>query len=471
MGSVKAESSLIPIQQGSDRSSGRTGSGYSLPVSDIAAPKNKYMVLAYTGAMLFMVVYCLRPEDWIPFLDILPLAKICGFLAIAGFLYSWMTEGRGGAPFPRELVYLILLFVHLVFCIPFAIWIGGSFQVVILNFSEVVILTIVLALCVNTLERLRQLMFIQCASLAVITAITLTSDRVLHNREQGITRVVGAVGGIFENPNDLAVAIAMALPLCLLFLIRGRGFFRKAIWAVAMMVLTRAILATYSRSGLLALVGAALVVLYEFGIKGRRPQLFVYVLLGLAGLMVFGGPSNYGARLATILQPDTDPTGSAQERRELLKKSIQVTVEHPIFGIGPGDFPMLSGRWLVTHNTYTQLSAEAGLPGLLLFLLLFKRTLKNIRAARNLVPENQELQLIGAGLRASVFAYLVGSFFASTAYHFFPYFLVAYGTAFYSIARKQSAPALETAPTQTPSRLGRIGNATEQQILAHNGVR
>ena len=43
---------------------------------------------AYIALLLFMVVYCARPEDWIPGLSSVPLAKIAGVLALVAFLLS-----------------------------------------------------------------------------------------------------------------------------------------------------------------------------------------------------------------------------------------------------------------------------------------------------------------------------------------------------------------------------------------------
>jgi len=58
----------------------------------------------------------------------------------------------------------------------------------------------------------------------------------------------------------------------------------------------------------------------------------------------------------------------------LFLRSIQLTFEHPILGVGPGEFmdaeaeeAAVAGKkamWHFTHNSYTELSSETGLPGL-----------------------------------------------------------------------------------------------------------
>src|SRR5262249_19044038 len=113
-----------------------------------------------------------------------------------------------------------------------------------------------------------------------------------------------------------------------------------------------------------------------------------------------------------------------------------LTLTHPIFGVGPGNFPAVTNSWRVAHNTYTELSAEAGIPALLLFLyflFLAFRNLGKVRKTQGFV-ENKEIQLFTSAMWASLAAYLVGAMFSSTEYQMFPYFMVAYTTALYRIA-------------------------------------
>jgi len=75
-----------------------------------------------------------------------------------------------------------------------------------------------------------------------------------------------------------------------------------------------------------------------------------------------------------------------------------------------------------------------------------------------LFAEDPEVRLIAAGLRASIPGYLVGAFFASTAYQLFPYFLVAYTTALYNISsvvpdRPAPTEKLQPPPVRTRRQL------------------
>jgi hypothetical protein len=81
---------------------------------------------------------------------------------------------------------------------------------------------------------------------------------------------------------------------------------------------------------------------------------------------------------------------------------------------------------------------------LIIFLFILRAAYKNLKRVREtkLFAENPEVRLFTAGLWASLGGYLVGAFFASTAYQLFPYFLVAYTTALCNIA-SQSGPKPE----------------------------
>jgi O-antigen ligase len=242
---------------------------------------------------------------------------------------------------------------------------------------------------------------------------------------------------MLSNPNDLAINVALNWPLCLLFLITVRGMAAKLFWAVSMLVMIYALIETYSRAGFLALIVAIVFCLWEFGIRRKK----VYVL-GVAFICLMAtvavAPGNYIARLETLLgkfQEGDYDRGSAEARYELLIQSLKVTATHPVFGVGPGNFPSYTGLWRVTHNTYTQFSSECGIPVLLLFLLLMRRVFLNLRYLRRVPrsPDTEELHLYTSALMASFGAYLLGAFFSSTGYELFPYYMVVYTTLLYRL--------------------------------------
>ena len=381
------------------------------------------MMTAYVGVFLFMLVYFGRPEDWVPGLARIPIAKIVAIIPIIGFLFSIREFRR----LPREVIYLLLLFGHLCFTIPFSpIWRGGAFQRV-LEFSKVVPIVVVMTMAVTTLTRLRRLLFVQTASVGAVVAVTLLKGSYARGRLSGV------IQGTYVNPNELALAIVITLPLAMAFLLRTRKGLRKVIWGPIVVTMIFGVLKTVSRAGFLALLVAVAVCLWEFALKGRR--LYLVVLTGMLGLVLcLSSIGPLRTRLSGTFNPQDNlgsAYGSAEARRYLLRRSLEVTAQHPLWGVGPGNFQIVSGFWEVTHNSYTQLSSEAGIPALLLYLMILCRAFANIRAVKREPGAPAENLLFAGALRASLVGYLVGSFFDSLAFEFFPYFLVAYTTALF----------------------------------------
>jgi len=356
------------------------------------------------------------------------LAKITGILALLALMFS-VRQIRYS--FPREVIYLILLVGQLSLAsLMSPVWRGGAVYTT-LDFAKVLLIVIVISIAVNTVKRLRQLIFVQAASVAIIAAVAEWKGRSI------IGRLEGALGGNYSNPNDLALAIVISLPLCLALLLLSRSSLRKAAWALAILVMLYTLFLTGSRGGFIALVVTAAVFLWEFAVRGRRRYLLV--LAGLSGAILWLSSNGMLAdRLNGTFNSQEDVAsayGSAQARLDLFWRSVEVTKEHPLFGVGPGNFQELSGSWHVTHNAYTEMSSEGGMPALILYVSILWFGFKNVRATKRFGWGQKELVVLAGGLQASLAGYVVGSVFASTAYQFFPYLLVANTTAVFSIAK------------------------------------
>jgi len=399
--------------------------------------------LAYSALVIFSVLYYIRPEDFIPGLAIVPINKIAGGIALAALLFGVPASKRHRLT--AELKILIVLLVHLLLCIPFAYWRGGAFDTVVNKFSKGVIVALLIYGVTTTVRELRRLLFIQAAAVALVTLASVAAHHMLQGRLMGIQK------GILENPNDLAINIAINFPLCVAFMIAARGAAKKLLWGAGLAVMGWAVVATYSRSGLLAMVVTAMVCVWEFGIKGKRPYILMgTVVVALLAVGVVVVTPHYLARMQSIFGGNVEGSldrGSFEARQQLLKESIVLTVTHPIFGVGPGNFAAYTGEWRVAHNTYTELSAEAGIPALLLFLALLVLTSRKVRSVRELpgYAGSEEIRLWTSALWAALAAYLAGALFASTEYNLFPYFMVGYVCALYQIAgRKEELPQQPT---------------------------
>ena len=395
-------------------------------------PNRKPIGAAYVCLLLFMVVACARPEDWIPGLQHVPLAKITGILAVITLLFALRSDRHR---LPREVIYLILLTAQLWMTVPMSpVWRGGAFNAT-LDFTKVLPIIIVMALVVNTIKKLRWLILVQAASVATVAAVTIWKGHQLHGRLEG------ALGGIYSNANDLAFVIAISVPLCLYLFFRTQNKVWKGIWALAMLMMVYTVFLTASRSGLISLTAAAAICLWEFAIRGRRRYLLVVAVIAGIAFWVYTGMgvrSRFEATAQTTNAEQASAYDSAQQRWNLLIQSLKVTAQHPLFGVGPGNFEVVSGYWRVTHNSYTQMSSEGGVLALVLYIMILWRGFANLAATKRLSKSAAERRMLASALRASLVAFVFGSFFASEAYQFFPYFLVAYTTALYTISAREA---------------------------------
>ena len=75
---------------------------------------NVRSTLAFQALVLFSATYFLRPEDFIPGVDIIPIGKITGGLALFALIFLVPSARR--QKLPIELKVLLLLLAHMIIC-------------------------------------------------------------------------------------------------------------------------------------------------------------------------------------------------------------------------------------------------------------------------------------------------------------------------------------------------------------------
>jgi len=422
--------------------------------------------LAYGALLLFTFFYYTRPEDLIPGLSAVPIEKIIGGVALVALAVT-LASGRDKRKVPLEFKLLLLLFAHLIVSIPFAFWRTQALVTVFERFSKDVIIAFLVTLIVTSFDQLRRLLWVQAASMAVTTIASI----LVHHTDQ--SRLIGALGGIFENPNDLAINMSINWPLVLAFLLAARGLGKKAMWSIGILAMLVGVVLTYSRSGLLAMVMAVGICFWEFGIKGKRFQLVaVAFILSVVGVGVVVATPHYLSRVESIFGGNVEGSedrGSWEARRELLVDSIEEAIHHPITGIGAGNFAAATLTWHVAHNSYTEFAAEGGFPALILFLAILSLAFRNIKKTRSLPAyrENAEIRLFTGALWASLTAFVVGALFASFEYHLFPYFMVAYTSVLYRLA-SENKPRGADETSRNPTARGNLWKSYSGEDLYGN---
>jgi hypothetical protein len=415
------------------------------------APKGEPLAGAFFWLSAFYIVYCARPEDWIPPLKYIPLAKISGICALLALLTSAGKAKRGFRDLPREAKYFFgVICMLIVAALLSPVWKGGAFFKT-LDFSKAVVAWVLTFLVITTFPRFRRIVFIQSASVALIAVVSMLKGR-SHPRLEGV------IGGIYSNPNDLAFAIVITLPFCFAFLLTARGLPRKAAWASVMLAMCTALFMTASRAGFIDLVVTGAVCLWFFGVKGKRMQLIataavVALLLGVTA----GGrlKDRFFAISGQDLESGVEVSahGSYEQRKLLMIESLQAVGHYPL-GVGMGNFANYSGTWREVHVSYLQIAAEGGIGAFVFYILFFARGFGNLKRLSKIPSHDPEFDLFSGALYGSLVGFAVGAFFAPEAYQYFPYFTVAYSAVLLAIAKEREPAESSARDFSTRPRLG-----------------
>lgn len=432
---------------------------------DAIALEREPLTGAFFWLSAFYLVYCARPEDWIPGLEYIPLAKISGIFALLALLTSLGKTKRGLRDLPREVSYFFAIICLLFLSAAISpVWKGGAFFKT-LDFTKALVAWVLTFLVVTTFARLRRIIFIQSISVATIAIVSVLKGR-SHPRLQGV------IGGIYGNPNDLAFAIVLCLPFCFAFLLSTRSIPRKAAWAGAMLAMCTSLFMTASRAGFVELLVTGLMCLWLFGVKGKRIYLIAAAALMVLVIGVAAGgrlKDRFAAISGNNLTNDIDVSAydSYQQRRYLISESIRGIAEHPL-GIGLGNFTVYSGVWRDVHVSYLQIAVEGGIAALVFYLLLFARGFANLRQLRRIPNRDPEVELFSGALYATLVGFVVGALFAPEAYQYFPYFAIAYSSVLLAIVRRREqldTPSLNPS-NRRPQKLWTAGRRAHDLIPA-----
>jgi hypothetical protein len=396
---------------------------------------------AFFWLSAFFVVYCARPEDWIPGLKYLPLAKLTAIPAIWGLFATWGKTKRSYKDLPKEaklLLYMIGLLYVGAFLSP--IWKGGAI-IRTIDFSKVYIAWVLIFLLVTTFDRLRRIIFIQIFSVVVVCAAALIKGH-------STPRLEGVLGGIYSNPNDLAFAIVLSMPFALAFMVTAKNALVKVFWLSGMLIMAVAIFETASRAGFIDLVISSIFTLYFFGIKGKRPYLIVATFfIGIVITAALGGKLyDRFAAISGDTTTERNAYGSFEDRKYLMLRAIDGIEHYPILGLGIKNFDTYSLIWHDVHMAYLQICVEGGIPVLILYLMFFYLGFKNLKILRRTKNLDPDIVLFVGALQSSLIGFVVGALFAPEAYQFFPYFAVAFTATLLQTVREQEQAPGEAVP-------------------------
>lgn len=448
------------------------------------APYSEPRDWGYTGLLLFTFVLMFRPQDDIPGLGPLRIAEICALIGIAPMLLHRLAHRLPVFRVTRETLGLFALGGVMLATVPFSIWPGGAVNTFLETFFKVVI---VFALMVNTLTTPRR---IERITWLLMLAALYIASRSIFDYSRGINlyeggRLGGAIGGIFGNPNDLALNMVSLLPLAAVAAWSRRySFAWRGLAALTIVVMITTVILTKSRGGM---VGLIIMMVALLVLSGKlKPGVAIAVLAG--GMVVTPFlPGDFLTRMATIVDSDQDAqefTGSREARATLLKEGLYTFATHPLTGVGAGQFRnyQFPGRvemWREAHNVLIQVAADMGIFGLIAFSYLIYRAVHTALMMRRQLGPRQRKKPITAeaavltpedrdymhghfvAMSAGLIGWFVCAMFASVAYAWTFYYLLALTVAGRELVYDRVAAHAERAGTTARSSERRGRPATE----------
>ncbi len=406
---------------------------------------------AFLGLMIFTALLFLRPQDSFPALGALHLAELSALGALLAMVMGRLGRGLPLSRTTPELYGVVFMGALILATAPFSIWPGGAIGTFTDVYSKIILIFILMVNTLTTRKRIEQFMWLLViASGYIAFRAVLDYARGVNLIENG--RVQGSVGGMFKNPNDLALNMVALMPLAASLAFRARGVLARAGVALCAALMVGAIVASQSRSGTIGLVVMTFVMGLHLVRRKPAAALSAVLVLVLALPLV---PSSYWYRLSSITDETQDQTGSREARRTLLRESFVAFLQNPITGVGAGQFKNYDpdGReqpWRESHNIVLQVGAELGILGVCALLFLMtrgalagvrtQRLIRRLRGPRSGTGDpraalpalsRQEFEWF-EGHAASMTAALVGWFFcalfASVAYNWTFYYLLALAT-------------------------------------------
>jgi O-antigen ligase len=416
----------------------------------------------YTGLLAFTMVLLLRPQDHLPMLTPLHLAEIAAMAGVVPMFWDRLSRGVALVPITVETVVLFAFGVVILGTAPFSVWPGGVWGLFTDSYLKALIIYILMINTLTSPERLERFTWLILVCVGIVALLSLV------NYARGINlveddRLSGSVGGIFGNPNDLALNMVTFLPIAAVVAMSRWHPPRRRLSAVLIaMPIMLVIVFTKSRGGVIGLI----ITLVSLQLLGRTINRRLGLAAAAAAILVLPlAPASFWDRMASIgdeRQDQEEFTGSREARRQLMEEAFNVFLERPFTGVGAGQFvnynpPGRKEQWRETHNVVLQVAAETGVFGLIAFTAILSCAASaTARTRRMLMPpkrrsdpdpaalvfaERERWVLYGhaTSTTAALIGWLACAMFASVAYSWTFYYLLGLIVSGREIVRQRLA--------------------------------
>jgi len=382
----------------------------------------------FVGLLIYVCFAILRPEHLWSYS--VPAGNYSRIVAI-GLLLGWAGKGFGRHCPPEfwafgrasGIVYSLILFL---------LWAVFSANFIAANtdlawkwvevLAKIVIPFLAGITLIDSMDRLKQLAWVILASqgyLALEFNLWYLSgyNRLWHD----------GFGGMDNNCN--AIALVTSLGLGLILGIGAEKWWQKALAFLAVALMVHAVLFSFSRGGMVALIVTGGVTFY---LIPKRAVHYLGAIIVIALVIRLAGPEVM-ARFSTVFAEKQERDSIAESRLILWRACID-TMEREPLGIGAGNWGEVVERYgyqrgKLAHTLWLQVGAELGLPGLA-FLVLFYGLcvvrLWPIARSRSPVPDPSYRQMARMVI-ASLIGFAVSAQFVSLDLLEHPYYVALIG--------------------------------------------
>ncbi len=259
------------------------------------------------------------------------------------------------------------------------------------------------------------------------------------------------ISGPIADPNHWAQALLVIIPLALGRMRRSRTVWARSVGAGALLACVLAVVFTYSRGALVALVLLGLLALCL-----RPPPLWA-VAASVAAIVLALPllPGGYVDRLGQLAEAlpgvSQGRTGEASlsSRLSALLAGQQMALDHPFLGVGAGQFPERYREYslglgvdnaqggVAPHNMYVEVAAETGYAGVLSWGALLGVSLWRLGRGREALRRAGRLHHadLVEDLGLALAGYLLGGLFVHNAYPRLYWLLIGAALAMPAVVR------------------------------------
>jgi hypothetical protein len=396
-----------------------------------------FFLFVLVTALLFI-----RPNDFVPILDVVPVYAITITGCILVSMNTILSQFSG--PSLRKRPILVFMFGLLIIA-TFSDLIRGRVEDALyfsIDYIKVIIFFMLLIGLVNSSARLELylrclvpiflipicLSVLQYHGVVNISAFAPINSDVQFDPVTGedllVPRLRGS--GAFQDPNDVCEIINAPIFICLYKLLDRRSRSARFSWLAPLIVFGYALSLTHSRGGLLGLMaGLAALFWSRFGL--RKSILLTAVCLP-AILYLFAG------RMTSFSTSE----GTGNGRIQIWEDAFVLMRHSPFFGIGTGQLVNEIGH--VAHNSFVNTYTEQGFLGGSLYFGCYLYALATLArlGSPSITIHDPEIKQLRPFILAMLVSYTVSEMSVTHPFNVVTYAILGLASAVILVADPQS---------------------------------